>query len=47
MQSTLLGEVHCKECGLENNDPLMMDMDDEGEETLIYCEYCKKWVKWE
>lgn len=47
MSYKLIGEVHCKQCGELNVNPRMMDMDDEGEETLIYCEFCERWVKWE
>jgi NAD-dependent SIR2 family protein deacetylase len=44
--TTLFGKVTCGQCGQVNTDPQMMNMDDEGTETLIYCEHCKKWVKW-
>jgi C4-type Zn-finger protein len=46
MISQAIGKFTCRECGYENTDPRMMEIgEDQG--SLIWCEGCHGWRRWE
>jgi hypothetical protein len=42
----LFGEVKCGKCSHVNINPQLNYLNDEEMESIVYCEHCKKWVKW-
>ena len=44
--SPFVGTIACRECGNEEQDGKLMDVDDYGDRTLLWCTSCQAWVKW-
>lgn len=43
-----IGDLTCRECGHINHNPQMMDVsDDDTHGSLIWCEKCQAWRRWE